>query len=67
MHARGRIREIPERVQEGPLIFADIEGEEAAHAIVSWTTSRGDDGMLGIIRAGEVSRACPLGGGLSHD
>ncbi len=34
LHARGRMRKIPERVQEEPLIVAYIEGKEVPRAIV---------------------------------
>ncbi len=67
LHAERRMRKIPERVQEGPKIVADIESEKVPRAIVRWPTSSGNEGLIGTIRLGEVPRACPSRGGFSQD
>ncbi len=66
LHAKGSFRKIPKGVQERPIIIANIEGEEVSHAIVPRPISIGDGELLGAIRVGEMSHACPLRGGFTQ-
>ncbi len=67
LYARRRMREILERVQEGPIIVADVEGEELPRAVVPWPTGSGDGRCLGTLRVGEVPHTSPCRGGFTND
>jgi hypothetical protein len=65
LYVGGKVRDIPERVEEGPIVVANVEGEEVSCGIVPRPTCRGDEGEMGILRAGKVSHACPPRGGFA--
>ncbi len=61
------MHKIPERVHEGPVFDADVEGKEVPRAIVPWPTSSGHGGLPGIISPKEVPRAYLPRGCFSQD
>ncbi len=66
MHPRRWEREILERVHYGPVIRAQIKGDEVMFTIVLGPTSRGYVGLDVPYWVGEVSIMGPYGRGMSR-